>query len=358
MNQYSYMFRHAFVEPMSHAFDVPDKLLWLARPFGVHRQIHAPNVNAFDEVPNSTWFTNRNHFKSVSTDAVRTGPFQGVSPTTPWTVTSLKKSGHNIGFQIKDANGKKWLVKLDVPGYPQTGSGAGAVVCRLLWAAGYNVALDQAVTFRREDLHFETQVASTKAVSTGDAPITASEVEDILKLGARGADGRYYAEASLFLPGKPAGPPNLMTYREDDPNDWYRHKNRRDLRGLYVVYSWVNNWDVKDHQSLDMYTGKDEKPGHLDHSVLDVDGSLGAGAERCVPPASVRVVVAPGPAGVPRLAWASRSPWESGPAPSGELPGVLGLPGVPGPLGLVWPGLVGRAAGPGLAAWVAADTDG
>ena len=50
VNQYSYMFRHAFVEPMSHAFDVPDKLLWLARPFGVHRQIHAPNVNAFDEV--------------------------------------------------------------------------------------------------------------------------------------------------------------------------------------------------------------------------------------------------------------------------------------------------------------------
>jgi hypothetical protein len=279
VTQYSYMFRHAIVEPISHAFDVPDKLLWLARPLGVHRRTHAPNVNSFDEVPNCTWFTNRNHMRAVSTDAIRTGPFEGVTPSTPWTVTSLKKSGHNIGFQVKDANGKKWLVKLDVPGYPQTGSGAGAVVCRLLWAAGYNVALDQAVTFRREDLQFETKIASTKPVSTGDPPITAGDIEEILSKGARGQDGRYYAEASFFLPGKPAGAPDLTRYREDDPNDWYLHKNRRDLRGLYVVYSWLNNWDVKDHQSLDMYTGKDDEPGHLDHSIVDVDGSLGAGAE-------------------------------------------------------------------------------
>ena len=278
-NLYSYMFRQAIVEPFSHAFDIPDKLIWLMKPFGVSRKVHDANTNAYDEAPNSTWFTNRNHVKAVPTAEIHTGPFDGVAPSKPWKVTSLKKGGHNIGFQIKDADGRKWLVKLDVPGYAQAGSGAGAVVSRLVWAAGYNLALYQAVTFRREDLNFETKVASTKQAAKDDPPITAADVEGVLKRGARGPDGRYYAGASFFLPGKPVGVPDLTRYREDDPNDWYLHKNRRDLRGLYVVYSWLNNWDVKDHQSLDMYTGKDESPGHVAHYILDVDGSLGAGAE-------------------------------------------------------------------------------
>jgi hypothetical protein len=280
---YSYMFREAIVEPFSHAFDIPDKLLWLMKPFGVSRKVRDANTNVYDEVPNSTWFTNRNHVEAVPTAAIREGPFDGVVPSKPWTVTALKKGGHNIGFRIKDADGRKWLVKLDVQGYPQAGSGAGAVVSRLVWTAGYNLALHQAVSFRREDLQFETKVASTKPAAGDDPPITAADIEGILEQGARGPDGRYYAGASFFLPGKPVGPPNLTRYREDDPNDWYRHKSRRDLRGLYVVYSWLNNWDVKDQQSLDMYTGKDKSPGHVAHYIIDVDGSLGAGAEGAKP---------------------------------------------------------------------------
>ena len=276
---YGHMFRQEIVEPLSHAFDVPDKILWLTKPLGAHSKPHSANANCFDEVPNSTWFTNRNHVKAVSTAEIRKGPFDGVVPSKPWTVKDLKKSGRNIGFHIKDADGRKWIVKLDVPGYPQTGSGAGAIVSRLVGAAGYNLALYQAVTFRREDLQLETKVASTKPVATDDPPVTASDVEGLLRQGARAPDGRYYAGASFFLPGKPAGPPSLAAYREDDPNDWYRHKNRRDLRGLYVLYSWLNSWDVKEPQLLDMYTGKDESPGHLAHYIIDVDGSLGAGAE-------------------------------------------------------------------------------
>jgi hypothetical protein len=100
-----------------------------------------------------------------------------------------------------------------------------------------------------------------------------------LKHGALATDGHYYGGASFFLPGKPAGPPDLGGKRNDDPNDWHKHRNRRDLRGLYVLYSWLNNWDVKDQQSLDMYDKPGEGPGHLVHYVLDVDASLGAAAQ-------------------------------------------------------------------------------
>ncbi len=300
---YGYMFHQAIVEPITHLFDVPDKLIWVVSPLGVSRERHSANVNAFDEVPNSTWFTNRNHFRSVPTQEIRTGPFGGVVPAKPWTVTDLKTTGYNVGFQIKDAEGRKWLVKLDAPNYPQCGSGAGTVVSRLMWAAGYNLALYQPVTFRREDLRLETATASrdraaparrpgtkSKLASAtrpapapkGKPPITEEQIEGLLARGARSADGRYYGGASFFLPGKPAGPPDLHDRRKDDPNDWYRHKNRRELRGLYVVYSWLNNWDVKDQQSLDMY-GPPEKAAHLTHYILDVDGSLGAAAEGAKP---------------------------------------------------------------------------
>lgn len=292
---YSYMFRQAIAEPISHAFDIPDKLLWLTTPFGVTRKPASTNVNAFDEAPNSTWFTNRNTIRAVRPDEIRTGPFEGVAPEKPWTVKDVKKSGYNAGFQIKDAQGRKWLVKLDRKGYPQCGSGAGTVVSRLAWAAGYNIALYQSVSFRREDLRFERAVATAgpgKTVdaklastnpATGDPPITETEVDAILRGSATSSDGRYYASASLFLPGKPAGPVDLGGRREDDPNDWYHHKNRRELRGLYVFYSWLNNWDVKDQQTLDMYGKPDDPAAHLTHYLLDVDGSLGAGAEGAKP---------------------------------------------------------------------------
>jgi len=280
---YSYMFRQALVEPISHAFDIPDKMLRVAAVFGVDRKRQAANVNAYDEVSNSTWFTNRNHVKFVSPGAIRTGPFEGVQPAKPWTVTDVKVGGYNIGFQIKDAEGQKWLVKLDPKNSPQLGSGAGTVVSRLVWAAGYNIALYQSVTFRREDLVFQTQIASAKDVATGDPPITEAGLTDLLSRGARSEDGRYFASASLFLPGKPAGPLDLHGRRHDDPNDWYRHKNRRELRGLFVFYSWLNNWDVKDQQTLDMYGKADTPSAHLTHYLLDVDGSLGAAAEGAKP---------------------------------------------------------------------------
>lgn len=283
INLYSYMFRQALVEPISHAFDIPDKLLYVTAPLGISRKREAANVNAYDEVSNSTWFTNRNHFRTVPPDRIRTGPFQGVTPTKPWTISDVKAEGYNVGFQIKDAEGRKWLIKLDPKGYPQLGSGAGTVVSRLVWAAGYNIALYQSVTFRREDLQFETKLASARPVAGEDPPLTGADMTALLNRGAQASDGSYTASASLFLPGKPVGPADLRGRRHDDANDWYRHKNRRELRGLYVFYSWLNNWDVKDQQTLDMYGKADTPSAHLTHYLLDVDGSLGAAAEGAKP---------------------------------------------------------------------------
>ena len=64
-DHWAQLFHQGFTKPITNAFDIPDKLLWLARGFGARTRREAVNVNAFDEAPNSTWFTNRNHLRAV-----------------------------------------------------------------------------------------------------------------------------------------------------------------------------------------------------------------------------------------------------------------------------------------------------
>jgi len=269
-----HLVRESFVEPVSHMFDIPDKIIWVMRPLGVRKVPEAPNVNAYDEVGNSSWFTNRNHVRALPAEAVREGPFGGTHPTPPYTIKSVKTHGFNPGFNIKDSAGKRWVVKLDRIGFPQISSGAGVVSSRLVWAAGYNISHDEAFQFRREELSIDPELAEGKK----GKPFRESDLEALLARGARSDDGRYYAIASFFLPGTPVGPLSFRGIRQDDPNDRFRHKERRELRGLFVVFSWINNWDVKDDQSLDTY-GPDSSSGHVTHYLLDVNGSLGAAAE-------------------------------------------------------------------------------
>ena len=271
--------RESLIEPINHLFDIPDKLMWLAEPLGVQKVPDAANVNEFDEVPNSTWFTNRNHVRSVPPHDVLVGPFGSVRPTPPYTIKSVKKGGFNPGFNIKDAAGKRWVVKLDAPGYPQASSGAGVVSSRLVWTAGYNVSHDEAFTFHKDELKIDEDLVKGK---DGDKPFRQADLDKLLERGARSGDDRYYGIASLFLPGTPIGPFSFRGKGEDDPNDRFGHKNRRELRGLYVVYSWINNWDIKDNQSLDTY-GPDSATGHVSHYLLDMNGSLGAAAEGAKP---------------------------------------------------------------------------
>jgi hypothetical protein len=259
---------NGFVQPLADALDLPGAILDLA---GAGQQESA-NVNEFDEVPNTSWFTNRNHFRAVPVEDILLGPGHGLHPETPWKITKIKQTGATPGFQIKDAAGKRWVVKLDPPAYAQIGSGADVVVSRLLYAAGYNVPHDEAITFRREDLNLDPELVAGK---DGQRPFTAADLDVLVGAGARSEDGRYYGLASLFLP-KPIGNAQLGKLRQDDPNDWYTHRRHRELRGLRILAAWLNDWDTKDQQTLDSFQTTSDSLGHVEHYLIDLGGALGA----------------------------------------------------------------------------------
>jgi hypothetical protein len=269
-------FHQGIVDPLTHVFDIPDKLLWAARGLGASTRREAVNANAFDEAPNSSWFTNRNHMRAIPVADLKHGPDSLLLPAKPWTIKHAKQGGWSAGFQIKDADGKKWLVKLDPRGYPQLSSGADMVARTLLHAAGYNVPHNAPVRFRRGDVAIDSALAH----GPEGERFTDADLDSLLVRGAVFPDSSYSASASLFISGHVLGSPSMNRLRPGDANDWYSHIHRRELRGLFVLCSWINDWDTKDHQFLDVFVETRDSLGHVEHYLLDVGASLGAGAER------------------------------------------------------------------------------
>jgi hypothetical protein len=258
-------FDSSLVQPFKRAFD-------FGRAAGPKPAL---NVNSVDGVPDSSWFTNRNGRSVIPADEIRRGP-GGFAPPVPgtWTITSSKALGGSPGFVIADTAGQRFLIKFDSAEYPELATGAEVVATRLYHAAGYNVPATSIVRFRPENLRLKDGIKIIDARGK-QRLMTQADLEEILAGVPRLADGSIRAMASAFLPGKIKGQFLFYGRRKDDPNDWIPHEHRRDLRGLRVIASWVNDDDVYAMNTLDTYV---EEGGRrfLRHYILDFSSALGA----------------------------------------------------------------------------------
>ena len=238
----------------------------------------ADDINALGEVVNSTWFTNRIGLFPMTEAEAAQGAGSGLGPdrSGPWTVVSAKTEGVTPGFNIRDARGQTYLIKFDPKGFVGMTTCAGAVCGKLLHAAGYNVPDDVTVTFRREDLVLGENVrirledGQRRAMTEGD-------LDTILASVDRLPSGEWFAISSRFLAGTPIGPFDYRGTRSDDPNDRIPHEDRRSLRGLEIFASWINHFDTKQHNSLDMYVEEDGRR-FVRHYLIDFASTLGSGA--------------------------------------------------------------------------------
>lgn len=236
----------------------------------------ALNVNSVDGVPDSSWFTNRNGRRRMSLEEIRRGPNTGTGPATagPWTIISGKFSGLSAGFTIRDGAGQVFILKFDPPGWPEMASGAEVIATKLYYASGYNVPENYLVRFHPDILEVAPEAKFVEA-SGQRRQMTRADVDQLLENVPRLADGRIRALASKFLPGKPKGPFSYHGLREDDPNDWIPHEHRRELRGLRVVASWLNDNDIRRQNTLDMYVNEGGRR-FLRHYLLDFGSALGS----------------------------------------------------------------------------------
>ena len=287
----------------------------LTRALELPRAQRALGVNALDEVPDSTWFTNRIGIRDLTLDELRTGPAKIGSPELhkPWTVRSTKSGGTEPGLVVTDARGARFLIKFDPLGFREQETATHVIVGKLLWACGFNVTDDYVVYFRPEDLVLARD-AVAKDVFGEKHPMSQAELDQMLAQVAGEPDGRIRALASLWLDGKPLGGHPAEGVRADDVNDRIPHPLRRDLRGMYAMFAWLDHVDVQEGNFLDMWV-KEGSRHYVKHYLLDFGKALGvmtstgrnprAGHEHVIDfAATLRTLVT---AGVEERSWEGRS---------------------------------------------------
>jgi hypothetical protein len=253
--------------------------------FGGQPAHPAANPNALDEVPSSTWFTNRLGLFPLSPSAVARGPHPGGGPDAsgPLVVFSAKTEGVTPGFFVRDIHGNRYVVKFDPPGYPGLTTAADIITGRILHAAGYNVPHDVIVPLRREQLIVGEGVRFTPEDGE-EREMTESDLDAILGRVQRSPDGRWRALASRFLAGADLGPFDWRGRRKDDPNDRVNHEDRRELRGFRMFAAWLCHYDTKQGNTLDMFVEEDGRH-FVRHHFIDFASTLGGGARGPVPTA-------------------------------------------------------------------------
>lgn len=244
----------------------------LMRTLEVAPKQRALGVNALDEVPDSTWFTNRIGRREMSLQELRTGPTTIGNPEVylPWTIHSMKSEGESLGFTITDARNERFLIKFDRAGHPELETAAHMITGRILWACGYNVPEDFISYITTKDLVL-SPAATRKDDIDRKHPLRPDELATALTQIEGEPDGRIRVLASRALPGKPLGGHASQGRRRDDPNDRIPHERRRDLRGTRPIFAWLDHADVKDDNTLDIWT----KDGYVVHYFLDFGKSLG-----------------------------------------------------------------------------------
>jgi hypothetical protein len=248
-----------------------------SRPGDKAVDVRARNINTIDEVPDSSWFTNRIGAHPVAiADAVR-GPVDGPGPAgQDWIVTHAKESGFSPGFTIHDAKGETWFVQFDPAGFPEAATGAVMVANKIFWTLGYYQVESHLITVHPDRLKI-SEKATFRAPSGKRRPMRRGDIDGVFRKAQRNADGSYRAVAGRGLPGTVLGGFRYHGTRPDDPNDVVPHEHRRELRALKVFGAWTNLVDMKAGNTLDTLIHVDGR-GVVRHYLQDVGSTFGSSA--------------------------------------------------------------------------------
>ncbi|HYN06515.1 MAG TPA: hypothetical protein VES67_03900 [Vicinamibacterales bacterium] len=244
---------------------------------GEKRDVRALNVNTVDEVPDSSWFTNRIGRRQMSIEEIVRGPdsLPGVS-LDGWVVSGGKSTGVQPGFRMKDPSGWTYQIEFDPPSNPEMATAAEMIGTAFYYAMGYHTVdvyvaeLDPAkVVIAPTARVFDPLIGERRAV-------TALDLDKVYQRAARMPNGRFRVLASRFASGKPLGNFRYYGTRPDDPNDIVPHEHRRELRGARVFGAWLNHDDSRGVNSLDFLVAEGGR-NYVKHYMFDFGSILGSG---------------------------------------------------------------------------------
>jgi hypothetical protein len=236
--------------------------------------LRAKNVNSIDEVPDSSWFTNRIGTKALTVEELVRGPATGPPPDpSNWTLIREKTAGAHPGFTARDARGETWFLEFDPVPFPEGATGAVVIATKIFWALGYNQVESYLTTFDPKNVSIDPK-ATVRRPSGARTPFTRDDMNVILERVARRPDGTYRVIAGRLIPGKILGNFRYEGTRPDDPNDLVPHEHRRELRALRVFGAWTNLTDLKAANTLDALETRNGRTT-IKHYLQDVGSTFG-----------------------------------------------------------------------------------
>lgn len=249
----------------------------VAQFFTFQQPGEATNVNSLDEVPNSTWFTNRiGMFPMTPEEAAQGSCTEYIDPNKgPWVIVEAKPNGANPGFFIKAPNGKRYLLKADGMLQPERNTSADTIGSKFYHAAGYFVPCYHVTYFDAKILKIDPEATSEDEIGN-DRPINQKDVDYVLERCARTREGLYRAGMSEFIAAKPIGPFRYEDTRGDDPNDVVDHWDRRELRGAKMLAAFLGHFDSREQNSLNGWVTGHEGRDYVRHYYIDFGSSFGS----------------------------------------------------------------------------------
>ncbi|MEI9936544.1 MAG: hypothetical protein WDO69_04895 [Pseudomonadota bacterium] len=255
----------------------------ISRFFAVDPAGRAVNVNALDEVPDSSWFENRLGTTTLSPAEVARGacPEKQLDPGAPdgsWLIDKGKDNGANPGFRITVEGMGHFMLKSDPPAEPDRATGATSIASRVYHAVGFYATCDSVVYFRPSLLKLKPGLTVTNNEGV-KKPFDEARLKDLLAHASH-RDGLVRMVASAWLPGKTLGPYSYSGRRGDDPNDIIAHEDRRELRGARLVAAWLAHFDTREQNTMDVFlpvNPKEKKgPGYVRHYIIDMGDCFGS----------------------------------------------------------------------------------
>ena len=244
---------------------------------GERRNVRALNVNTLDEVPDSSWFTNRiGRMRLPTADLVR-GPDRVASISLDgWVVSSGKSTGVQPGFRMTDLGGHLHQIEFDPPSNPELATGAEIIGTAFYHAFGYNTVDVYLAELDADRLVIAPSATQFDPLLGERRKLTRRDIDNVLRRAARQPNGKYRVLVSRFADGKPLGNFRYYGTRPDDPNDIVPHEHRRELRAARVFGAWLNHDDSRGVNSLDMLVTESDRR-YIRHYMFDFGSIMGSG---------------------------------------------------------------------------------
>jgi hypothetical protein len=278
-----------YVSPF--VWDQVDNLVFarLSRALSVQVSGEARNANSLDEVADSAWFTNRPHARAIAeaADPAAPGacrpedllPPEGQVDDGAWVIDHGKDNGSTPGFRVKVRGKGSYLLKADDEGQPERASAASVIGAAFYHAIGYFTSCEQIVVLRKSQLKLTPglKVVDNDGISH---PFDDKALDRVLATTTQVPGHLVRMQASKWLPGLAIGPFRYVGTRSDDPNDVVDHADRRELRGNRLLSAWLDHWDSREQNSMDVWLASDpsdkrSSPGYVVHYLIDMSDTLG-----------------------------------------------------------------------------------